>query len=36
MVQKGYPEKSFQQAQQDKTWFIFHNGKSGKTRVVFE
>ena len=41
MVQKGYAEKSFQQVQQGKTWFIPHHGiyhpsKPGKIRVVFD
>ena len=41
MVQKGYAEKSFQQFQQGKTWFITHHGvyhpsKPGKIRVVFD
>ena len=41
MVQKGYAEKSFQQVQQCKTWFILHHGvyhpsKSSKIRVVFD
>ena len=41
MVQKGYAEKSFQQVQQGKTWFIpyrgvYHPSKPGKIRVVFD
>ena len=41
MVQKGYAEKSFQQVQQGKTWFIPHRGiyhpsKPGKIQVVFD
>ena len=41
MVQKGYAEKSSQQVQQDKTWFIPHHGvyhpsKLGKIWVVFD
>ena len=38
MVQKGYAEKSFQQVQQGKTWFIPHHGiyhpsKPGKIQL---
>ena len=41
MVQKEYAEKSFQQVQQGKTWFIpyrgvYHPSKLGKIRVVFD
>ena len=41
MVQKGYAEKSSQQVQQAKTWFIPHHGvyhpsKPGKIRIVFD
>ena len=41
MVQKGYAEKSFQQVQQGKTWFIpdhgvYHPNKPGKMWVVFD
>ena len=41
MVQKGYAQKSFQQVQQGKTWFLPHHGiyhpsKPGKIRVVFD
>ena len=41
MVQKGYAEKSSQQVQQGKTWFIPHHGvyhpsKPGKIWVVFD
>ena len=41
MVQKGYAEKSFQQVQQGKTWFIpyrgvYHPSKPGKIRVGFD
>ena len=41
MFQKGYAEKSIQQVQQGKTWFIPHHGiyhpsKPGKIWVVFD
>ena len=41
MVQKGYAEKSFQQVQQSKTWFIPHHGiyhpsKLCKIWVIFD
>ena len=40
MVEKGYAEKSFQQVQQGKTWFIphhcaYHPRKPGKIRDIF-
>ena len=41
MCLKGFAEKSFQQVQQGKTWFLPHHGvyhpsKPGKIRVVFD
>ena len=41
MVQKVYAEKSFQQVQQGKTWFIPHHGIycpsiTSKIRVIFD